>query len=91
MQRSWLIRAGGWLWAVTGRGPSAARRVVRSPERLQQSSGEANVSPPRIFPRTLCVMYRHPPGDDDGNLSCVCAHARSVCVFVVYVAGAAGA
>ena len=41
MQRSWLIRAGGWLWAVTGRGPRAARRVVRSPERLQQPSGEA--------------------------------------------------
>jgi hypothetical protein len=61
VQRSWLIRAGGWLWAVIvfvsvrtikrhhHHRPSAARRVLRSPERLQQPSGEANVSPPRIF------------------------------------------
>ncbi len=32
-----------------GVGPSAARRVLQSPERFQQPSGEANVSPPRIF------------------------------------------
>jgi hypothetical protein len=31
--------AGGRPRAATGRGPSAARRVVRSPERLQQPSG----------------------------------------------------
>jgi hypothetical protein len=49
MQRSWLTRAGGGLWAVTGRGPSVARRVLRSSDRLQQPSGGANLSPPRIF------------------------------------------
>ena len=48
MQRSWLTRAGGWLWAVTGRGPSA--------ERLQ-------LSPPRIFstnPPTMLVYSSAP-------------------------------
>jgi hypothetical protein len=53
VQRPQPTRAGGRPRAATGRGPSAARRVVRSQERLQQPSGEANVSPPHIFPRTL--------------------------------------
>jgi len=56
VQRSWLIRAGGWLWAVTGRGPSVARRVVRSQERLQKPSGEANVRLLTFFPRTLTQL-----------------------------------
>ena len=41
-------------------GPSAARRVVRSQECLQQPCGKANLSPPRIFPRTLSI--RRPVG-----------------------------
>ena len=40
--RSWPTRTGGWLKAVTSRGPNAARRVLWSPERLQQPSGVAN-------------------------------------------------
>ncbi len=36
-----------------------SRRVLRSLERLQQPSGEANVSPPRIFPRTLINTWKH--------------------------------
>ncbi len=43
------------MWAVTCSGPSVARRVVLSPEHLQQPSREENVSPPRIFPQTLLI------------------------------------
>ncbi len=56
MQRPRPTRAGGRPRAATGREPSTARRVVRSPDRLQQPSGEANVSPPHIFPRTLTAV-----------------------------------
>jgi hypothetical protein len=61
VQLSWLISAGGWLWAITSIGPSAARRVLRSPEHLQQPSGEANVSPPRIFFHEPSVLHYPPP------------------------------
>ncbi len=62
VQLSWLIHAGGWLWAVTGSGPSTARRVLQSQEHLQQPSGEENVSPPRIFftnPLTILLPPVH--------------------------------
>jgi hypothetical protein len=49
-RRSRPTRASEWPWVITGGEPSAARRVLRSSERLQQPSGGANVSPPRIFP-----------------------------------------
>jgi hypothetical protein len=48
--RSRPTRASEWPWAITGGEPSAARRVLRSSEFLQQPSGGANVLPPRIFP-----------------------------------------
>ena len=68
MQRSWLIRAGGWLWAVTGSGPSEARRVVRSPERLQQPSGEAKCFASSHFfhePYALTKVACKDPGHSD--------------------------
>ncbi len=88
VHRSWLIRAGGWLWTVTGRGPSAARRVLRSPERLQQPSGEANVNESSLINYVLLLTPRESPpqtsasrplseivGLKHGDLICSLTHA----------------